>query len=110
MLAPALEPGTVLPGRPDDLRHPAVTAGQQSLDDRRPAVVVAEADRLAVGAVGAQQAAERAEPGIDRLVIALRGPLEGGVRLGHEAADGHRAADVTAPAGRAARLDDPLRD
>ena len=44
VLAPAVEPGAVLPGGPDDLGHPAVAAGQQALHDRRLAVVVAEAD------------------------------------------------------------------
>ena len=86
-------------------------ARQQALDDRRLAVVVPVADRLAVAGVGAQRAAERPQPGVHRLVVALGGPLERRVRLGHEPADRHRAADVAAAGRLPARLDHlPGRD
>src|SRR5947209_3813992 len=84
VLAPPVEPRAVPPRRQDHAAHPAVTPGQQALDDPGLAVVIAEADRLGGGAVGADRAAERAQPGVDHLGSALRRPLERRVRLGHE--------------------------
>src|SRR5579863_5250 len=107
MLAPPVEPRAVPPRGLDDLAYPAVTPGQQAFDDAGLAVVVPEADGLGVAAVGAQRAAQLAQPLVDHLRRALGGPLERRVRLGHEGADRHRAADV-APAGRLPpRGDDP---
>src|SRR5690606_38604892 len=94
VLAPAVEPAARLPHGADHLADAAVTTGQQALDDRRLAVVVAVPDRPAVLLVGAQRVAQHAQPPVDGLVVALRGPLERRVRLGHERADRHRAPDV----------------
>src|SRR5207248_3339229 len=47
VLAPAVEPATVRPDATDHGTDPAVAAREQSFDDRRPPVVVADADRLA---------------------------------------------------------------
>ena len=68
--------------------------------------MIAEADGLAVLAVGADGIAQLGEARIGRLVIELRGPLEGSVRLGHEAADRNRAADIAPSTDLAADSDD----
>ena len=105
VLAPAVEAAAVAP---DGLEHPAdpaVAAGQQALDLPGLAVVVPVADRLADLAVRADRVAEHLQPPVDRLDVGLTGPLERRVRLGHEAADRHRAADVVG-AGRLAALAD----
>src|SRR4051812_18800652 len=48
VLAPAVEAAAVLPHLADHRADPAVAAGEESFDDRRAAVVVADADGLAV--------------------------------------------------------------
>src|SRR5207302_478169 len=58
VLAPAVEPRTVLPDRPDDLPDPPVAPGEQALDDAGFAVVVPEPDRLGVVAVRADRVLE----------------------------------------------------
>src|SRR5690606_37310576 len=108
VLAPAVETAAVLPDGADDGADPAVAARQQALPDGRLAVVVAVADGPAVLLVAAPPVAQHLEPSVDGLVVGLGGPLERGVRLGHEAADGDRAAVVARPGGLAARLDDLL--
>src|SRR5690606_25242567 len=105
--APAVEAAAVLPHRADDLADAPVAARQQALDDGRLPVVVPQADGAAVLLVAAQGVPEGAQAAVDGLVVALRGPLERGVRLGHEPADRHGAADVLAAGGLAPRLDDP---
>ena len=108
VLGPAVEAAAVTPDRLDDAADPPVTAREQALDDPGLAVVVAEADRGADAPVGADRVAQLVQPGIGVLGAQLRGPLEGSVRLGHEAADRHRAADVVAAADLAPGLDDLL--
>src|SRR5215470_6823268 len=103
MLAPAVEPPAVLPDCPDHRGDAPIAAGQQPFDNGRLAVVVPVADRRPVAAVGAQRRPERPQPGVDGLVIALRGPLERGVRLGYETADRDRAPDVATVRRRATR-------
>ena len=107
VLAPAVEPAAVAPDLLDHRADPAVAAGEQSLDDAGLAVVVAEADRAAVLLVGAHDIAQLAQPVVGGLVVELGRPLERRVRLGHEAADRDRAADVVA-AGDLAALGDHL--
>ena len=107
VLAPAVEPAAVAPDLLDDRADPAVAAREQSLDDAGLAVVVAEADRPAVPLVGADDVAQLLQPLVGGLVVELGGPLERRVRLGHEAADRDRAADVVA-AGDLAALGDHL--
>ena len=70
--------------------------------------MVAEADGGAVAPVGADRLAQLVEPRVGLLRAELGGPLERGVRLGHEPADRDGAADVAAAADLAARLDDAL--
>jgi hypothetical protein len=67
--------------------------------------VVAQADRAADAAVGVDGLPEQPQRASIGLGAGLPGPLEGRVRLGHEAADGDRAADVLAAAGLAAGAD-----
>ena len=109
VLAPAVEPAAVAPHRLDDPADPAVAAGQQSFDDARAAVVVAEADRPAVPLVGAHVVAQLLQPRVGGLPVELGRPLERRVRLGHEPADRDRAADVVAAGDLAALGDDLLR-
>jgi hypothetical protein len=61
---------------------PAVTAGEQALDDPGLAVVVAEADGAAITAIAADHVPQFPQPLVSGLAPELRGPLEGGVRLG----------------------------
>src|SRR5690606_20118718 len=105
VLAPAVEAAAVLVDRADHRADAAVAAGQQALDDAGLAVVVAEADGAAVLLVAADLVAQLAEAFVGLLGGELRGPLEGGVGLGDEAADGDRAADVVG-AGDLAALGD----
>src|SRR6478609_3454222 len=109
VLAPAVEAAAVLVDGPDDGADPAVAAGEQALDDAGLAVVVAEADVLAELAVAADRVAQLGEPLVGGLGGQLRGPLERGVRLGDEAADRDRAADVVGAGDLAALGDDVLR-
>ena len=81
---------------------------RQSLDGAGLAVVIAEPDGLGVVAVCADRVAELAEPGVRRLMAELRGPLEGRVRLGHEATDRDGATDVAGPRRLAPGGDDLL--
>src|SRR6516225_3591083 len=81
VLTPAVEPRAVPPRGQDYPAYPAVAARHQALDDARLPVVIPVTDRLAVRAVGAQRAAQRAQPRVHHLRRALRGPLEGRVRL-----------------------------
>src|ERR1700712_4448795 len=76
VLAPAVEPRAVAPDLLDDATHATVAAGQESFDDARLAVVVAEADGAAVLAVRAHLLAQLAQPLVGGLDVELRGPLE----------------------------------
>src|SRR6266516_1249973 len=105
VLTPTVEAGAIFPHGLDHLRYPAVTAREETLDDRRLAPVVTVTDAAPVARVAAQRAAERREPTVYCAGAALRRPLERRVRLGHERADRHGAADVTAPGCLPARLD-----
>src|SRR5690606_29829571 len=105
VLAPAVEAAAVLVDRADDGTDAAVAPGEQALDDAGLAVVVAEADGAAVLLVAADLVAELGQPGVGLLGGELGRPLEGGVRLGDEAADGDRAADVVGAGDLTALLD-----
>src|SRR5690606_21419427 len=96
VLAPTVEATALGPHPPDHRADAPVAAGEQALDRGRLAVVVPEADRLGVLPVRADVVAQLAQPLVDDLPVLLRRPLERGVRLRHERADGHRAADVAA--------------
>ena len=103
VLAPAVEPAAVAPDRLDHLTDPAVPAAQQSFDDAGLAVVVPVADRLGGALVRADRVAQQLQPAVGRLRVELARPLEGRVRLGHEAADADGAASRRAsrsPRGR----------
>ena len=78
----------------------AVAAGEQSFDDAGLAVVVAEADGLAVLAVGRGSPRAASPAGRRSSRVELGGPLERGVRLGHEPADATRCSGCpVAPGG-----------
>src|SRR6476469_8341545 len=109
VLAPAVEAAALAPDALDDPADPAVTAGQEAFDQARFAVVVTHADVAAQAAVGVHRVPQLAQPAVHRVRVALGGPLERRVRLGHEAADRDRAADVLAATGLPARADDLLR-
>ncbi len=106
VLGPAVEAAALAPDPLDDGADPAVAAREQTLDQRRLAVVVAHPDRAPERLVGVDGRAQLAQPVVDGLGIGLRGPLERRVRLGHEAADRDRAADVLVPGGLPAGPDD----
>ena len=108
VLAPAVEPGAISPCGLDDSANATVTAGKQPFDDAGLAVVVAKPDGRCVAPVGPNRLPEDPQARIRLLGAELRAPLERGVRLGHEPADRHRAADVTLAADPAPGLDDPL--
>src|SRR5262249_50635933 len=76
--------------------------GQQALDEAGFPVVVTHADVAAEATLGVDRLAELAQPAVHSGWRSLGGPLEGRVRLGNEAADGDRAADVLAATGSAA--------
>ena len=94
VLAPAVEARALTPGLQDDPAHTSVTAREQAFDDPGLAVVVAEPDGLAVLAIGPDGIAQLRQSRISGLVIELGSPLEWRMRLGHEAPDGHGAADI----------------
>src|SRR5690606_25988267 len=106
VLAPAVEPAAVAPHALDHLAHAAVTARQQSFDDARLAVVVAEADRASVPLVGLDRFAQQPQSTVGGLVVELGGPLERRVRLRDETADRDGAPDVAATRDLAAGFDD----
>ena len=68
MLAPAVEAGSAAPHLLDDGADAAVAAAEQSFDHTGFAVVVAEADRLAVLLVGADRVAQLGQPRVGLLV------------------------------------------
>src|SRR5215212_1521662 len=105
VLAPAVEAAAIAPDRLDDLADPAVAAAQQSLDCARLAVVIAEPDRSAVLAIPPDCIQQLAQPGVNRFVTTLTGPLEGSVRLGYECPDADSAPDVAATADRSSSCD-----
>ena len=108
VLAPPVEAATVVVHRLDDFPHATVAAREQSLDDAGLAVVVAEADGLGELAVGADGVAQLGQSRVGLLVAELADPLERRVRLGHEPADRHRAANVARSGDLSARRDDLL--
>ena len=108
VLAPAVEAAAVAPHLLDDPADAAVAAREQSLDGAGLAVVVAEADGAAEALVLTDRVAQLLQPLVGGLVVELGGPLEGGVRLRHEAADRDRAADVVATGDLTALGDHPL--
>src|ERR1019366_276507 len=81
VLAPAVEPGTVTPGRLDDLADTAVTAGQQSFDDAGLAIVIAETDGRGVPPVAPDRVAQHLQPRVGLRCAELGTPLERGMRF-----------------------------
>src|ERR1035437_5181279 len=108
VLAPAVEPGTVTPGRLDDLADTAVTAGQQSFDDAGFAIVIAETDGRGVPPVAPDRVAQLLQPRVGLRCAELGAPLERGVPFGDEPTDGDGAPDVTLTGDPSPGLDHPL--
>src|SRR6185437_6696555 len=106
---PAVEPAAVAPDTFDHPADPPIPPGQQPLDQGRFPIVIAHAHVAADPAVAVDLRAEFAKPAVDDVGMFLSSPLEGGVRLGNEGADGDRAPDVLAPAGFPAGSDHPMR-
>ena len=108
VLAPAVEPRPITPSGLDDLADTAVTAGKQSFDNARFAIVVAESDGRGKPFVGPDRVSQLLQPRVGLWCAQLGAPLEGSMRLGNEPPDGDGATNVAQTAHCSPGLDDPL--